>query len=72
MTTAPLSTFAFASGTSMAAPHVAGVASMLFAKNGTATVASVKNTIRSSVDYLHLSVSTGGRLNACRALGACQ
>ncbi len=72
LTTAPLSTFAFASGTSMAAPHVAGVASMLFAKNGTATVASVKNTIRSSVDYLHLSVSTGGRLNACRALGACQ
>lgn len=72
-TDAPNSLFTLGSGSSMAAPHVAAVASMIFAKEG-ASVASVKSKILESVDQplLGLNVQTGGRLNACRALGACK
>jgi subtilisin family serine protease len=37
-------------GTSMAAPHVAGVAGLVFSRHGGYTVAQVKNAIMSSVD----------------------
>jgi subtilisin family serine protease len=59
------------SGTSMATPHVAGVAGLIFAKNPTATVADVKAALLASGDPLaSLSGKTvsGARLNAFNAL----
>jgi subtilisin family serine protease len=58
-------------GTSMATPHVTGVAALLFARNPGLSVAQVKNAILESVDPLPALAGktvTGGRLNAFRAL----
>ena len=61
------------SGTSMATPHVTGVAALKWAQTPAATVANVKSAILDGVDQkgsLLGSVATGGRLNACKALVA--
>lgn len=67
--------FAYASGTSMAAPHVSGAAALLAARAPSATVAQERAALLSSVDakapFAGLSV-TGGRLNAAAALAALQ
>ncbi|MEX2032622.1 MAG: S8 family serine peptidase, partial [Dehalococcoidia bacterium] len=60
------------SGTSMATPHVAGVAGLLVAQNPSRTVAQLKSLLTSTVDpvaSLTGRTITGGRLNACKALG---
>jgi subtilisin family serine protease len=62
-------------GTSMATPHVAGVAALLVAQNPARTTAQVRTLLTSSVDSLAQLVgrtATGGRLNACRALGGAE
>ncbi|MEL6478075.1 MAG: S8 family serine peptidase [Pseudomonadota bacterium] len=56
----------FLSGTSMAAPHVAGAAALAWALDPTLTVEEVKEAILSTVDpiaALDGLVETGGRLN---------
>ena len=64
--TAAPNSFAYASGTSQASPHVAGAAALAFAKEPLATVGGVKNAILDGVDKkasLSNFVATGGRLN---------
>ncbi|MFA6956256.1 MAG: FG-GAP-like repeat-containing protein [Thermoanaerobaculia bacterium] len=60
------------SGTSMAAPHVSGVAALLLSKSPTLTTAEVKQAILSGVDPIPALAGktiTGGRLNAAKVLG---
>jgi subtilisin family serine protease len=63
--------FVSLNGTSMASPHVAGVAALLYGMRPSATVAQVRSALLTSVDpvaaWAGKSV-TGGRLNAFRAL----
>jgi len=60
------------SGTSMATPHVAGVAALLLAHSPSLTTAQVKSAILNNVDPIESLAGktvTGGRLNAARTLG---
>jgi len=62
------------SGTSMATPHVTGVAALVWAAHPSDTVAQVKAAILGGVDKIRAlrgKLGTGGRLNACKALGGC-
>jgi subtilisin family serine protease len=65
--------YAYMSGTSMATPHVSGVAALVKSVNQSLTSAQIKNIILSTVDVkssLAGNVSTSGRLNAYRAVVA--
>ena len=69
--TIPKGTYASYSGTSMASPHVSGVAGLVKALNPGFTNLDIKNSILNSVDpksSLSGKVATGGRLNAYNAL----
>ncbi|MBV8172446.1 MAG: S8 family serine peptidase [Candidatus Eremiobacteraeota bacterium] len=62
----------FIAGTSQATPHVAGLAALMFAKDGALTPAQVANIIESNTDQI---VGAGfhqgfGRINAIKALNA--
>jgi hypothetical protein len=60
------------SGTSMAAPHVTGVAALIKSQNSALDDAQLRSRMLESVDKkdnLQDKVATGGRLNAASALG---
>ena len=66
-------TYAYLNGTSMAGPHVAGAAALVFIQNPTMTYAQVKARILSSarpVASLAGLCVTGGVLNVAAALGS--
>ncbi len=71
--TAPNGRYVFMDGTSMATPHVTGVAALALARAPRLTVRQLRDVLLSSVDALPalqpLTV-TGGRLNAARAVQA--
>lgn len=65
--------YRYFNGTSMAAPHVAGVTALVLGQHPAWTNAQVKSQILSTVDPLASlagKVLTGGRLNAKSAVGA--
>jgi subtilisin family serine protease len=67
--------YTFKSGTSMATPHVAGLAALIKAHNPALTVSEIKSLILSSADRIpswNGLVATGGRVNAAAALAAPQ
>jgi len=69
-------TYAYSSGTSMAAPHVAGVVSLMYSRNPSLTPAQALNIIQSSVtgfpggSTCNTSICGSGILNAGAALAA--
>jgi subtilisin family serine protease len=65
--------YQFLLGTSMATPHVAGLAGLLLSVNPNLTVSQLRNAILNTVDRktsLSGKVSTGGRINARAALAS--
>lgn len=69
--TTPKGKYGSKSGTSMASPHVAGAAALVWAQNPSLTAQEVKDKLLNSVDpvaSLAGKTVTGGRLNAFQAL----
>ena len=62
------SDYAVLSGTSMATPHVAGAAALLWSLNPALTVDQVKSALLGTVDPLGFPIVSGGRLNVRRAI----
>jgi subtilisin family serine protease len=72
LSTTPNGSYSTFNGTSMAAPHVAGVAALVLSQNPTLTYSEVISQILNNVDpltSLNGITATGGRLNAFQALG---
>jgi uncharacterized repeat protein (TIGR01451 family) len=62
------SSYGYLSGTSMAAPHVAGAAAVLLANDPTLTTHELRARILRGVDAKGLPVATGGRMNLLGSL----
>jgi len=68
LSTLPNNSYGTGQGTSMAAPHVAGVVALVMAVNPSLSDIEVKRCILKSVDKINLNVLTSGRLNAEKAV----
>jgi len=69
LSTLPNNQYDFYDGTSMAAPHVTGVAALLLAQNPNLTINELKRLLLDGVDLIPgLNVATSGRLNAFTSL----
>lgn len=71
LSTTPGNTYSFFTGTSMASPHVAGAAALLYAADPTASIAAVRDALLNSTtptSSLSGKTVTGGRLNVFNAL----
>ncbi|MDS0528039.1 S8 family serine peptidase [Clostridium sp. SHJSY1] len=69
--TEPYNTYGYESGTSMATPHVSGIAALLLSVNPSNTTANIKDSITKSVvklSNLNGKVATGGMVNAYEAI----
>jgi subtilisin family serine protease len=73
----PNDTYTFLDGTSMAAPHVAGLAALVWSMNRSLTNAQVRLRLERSCDSID-ALNPGfegrlgaGRINAARAIGGC-
>lgn len=72
LSTLPGNTYGSYSGTSMATPHISGIAALLRAKDPSLDDAQLKAQLLQSVDAkgsLSGKVATGGRANSAQALG---
>ena len=72
LSTYPGNEYGFGEGTSMATPHVTGVAALLKSQSPQASDEQLRTSILQSVDVkpgLQDKLATGGRLNAAKALG---
>ena len=73
LSTLPGNAYGYGEGTSMATPHVAGVAALIKSQFPQLNAEEIKARILASVDKkasLEGKLVTGGRLNAAKALGA--
>jgi subtilisin family serine protease len=61
--------YALLTGTSMAAPHVSGLAALLASYRPSFTIGQIREAILQSVDAKGLPLLSGGRVNAFEALG---
>jgi subtilisin family serine protease len=64
--------YKYLSGSSMATPHVSGVAALIKSQNPSMTAAQIESKILNNCDSLSVlsgKMVTGGRLNAAKALG---
>ena len=71
--TIPGNKYAKMDGTSMACPHVAGAAALVWSANPKMTYKEVKSRLMDSVDQIPAlkgKTVTGGRLNVAKALGS--
>lgn len=72
--TFPGASYNYLSGTSMASPHVAGVAALVLSKNPSLSVVQVRDVLRAAVDDIGapgFDIYTGnGRINALKAVQA--
>ena len=71
--TVPGNKYASFSGTSMACPHVAGAAALVWSMHPTWTYQQVKKALMDTVDSiaaLQDKTVTGGRINVLKALNA--
>lgn len=73
LSTTPNNGYSSFSGTSMATPHVSGVAALTLARFGSLTVTQLKQRLMNSVDVrpsLQGKMVTGGSINAFKAVSA--
>lgn len=71
LSTMPSNNYGYKNGTSMAAPHVAGVAALMLSVKPNLTPAQIKDCLIRSADPINTDQPVGPRLNAFKALTTC-